>query len=370
MKVTFPAMRAHMGGRVYFLTTMALSELPRFFKFNDWESMTPELRAQRTINTARIPAITKYIVENEDNYLFSSITCSYACDLKFEPIGRANSDLGHINLELENMEFVINDGQHRCTAIAQAVEENPELGNHQISVLLFPMENLDRMQQMFSDLNRYANRTSKSLNVLYDHRDQLGGLTRAVVERVDAFYDLVDFEKATLAIRSPKLFTLAAIYDANKELLGRKIPEADSEDFAATLDILVDYWQTVAVHMKDWVQVVEGSVPPAAVRQEKISTHTVVLRALGSIGNILLSQDDKGWKKVLIKLETINWRKSQGGKVNPLWDGACITAGSVVSNKQARLATFNQVAKCLEIDPKKIASIKNKRRGRPRKSIA
>ena len=56
--------------------------------------------------------------------------------------------------------------------------------------------------------------------------------------------------------------------------------------------------------------------------------------------------------------------------MNPLWDGACITAGSVVSNKQARLATFNQVAKCLEIDPKKIASIKNKRRGRPRKSIA
>ena len=50
MRVSFPAMRARMGGREYYCTTMALSEIPRFFKFNNWETVTPELRAQRELN--------------------------------------------------------------------------------------------------------------------------------------------------------------------------------------------------------------------------------------------------------------------------------------------------------------------------------
>ena len=39
-------------------------------------------------------------------------------------------------------------------------------------------------------------------------------------------------------------------------------------------------------------------------------------------------------------LEKIDWRKSVDGSANPLWDDVCITAGSVVSNRQARAATL------------------------------
>jgi len=63
MQVTFPAMRGRIGGREYFATIMALSEIPRFFKFNDWEQCTPELRAQRVLNEGRVPVIAKYILE-------------------------------------------------------------------------------------------------------------------------------------------------------------------------------------------------------------------------------------------------------------------------------------------------------------------
>ena len=69
-------MRGQMGGRAYFATMMALSEIPRFFKFNDWEQCSPELRAQRVLNESRVPVVSKYIVDNEDSYLFSSITAS------------------------------------------------------------------------------------------------------------------------------------------------------------------------------------------------------------------------------------------------------------------------------------------------------
>src|SRR5579871_4703187 len=100
MKITFPAMRARMGARTYYVTTMALSEIPRFFKFNDWESVTPQLRAQRVLNDSRVPAMAKYVLDNENGYLFSSITCSYAADLQFVPASADQPDIGQISLEL------------------------------------------------------------------------------------------------------------------------------------------------------------------------------------------------------------------------------------------------------------------------------
>ena len=85
MKVSFPVMRGNMGGRQYYSLLISLSEIPHLFKFNDWEECTPELRAQRVLNKARVPDIAKYILDNEDGYLFSSLTASYSCPVNFIP---------------------------------------------------------------------------------------------------------------------------------------------------------------------------------------------------------------------------------------------------------------------------------------------
>lgn len=364
MKITFPAMRAKMGARTYFATTMALSEIPRFFKFNDWESVTPELRAQRVLNESRVPAMAKYVLDNEDGYLFSSITCSYAADLQFVPASADQPDIGQITLELEKMEFVINDGQHRCAAIAKAVKENPELASDRISVLLFPMENLQRMQQMFSDLNKYAQKTSKSLNILYDQRDPMAALTMEVVEEVEAFRSMVDLERISLPVRSPKLFTLTTLYDANRELLGHVNPD----EYEKSTERAARYWKKVADLIPDWKRVARGDLPAPAVRQEKISTHAVVLRALGSIGRVLFTQYSDNWEPKIEPLKSVDWRKSVGTKVNPLWDGVCITAGSVTSNRQARVATVEVIAQQISLSSQATGTATEKRKpGRPKK---
>ena len=72
---------------------------------------------------------------------------------------------------------------------------------------------------MFSDLNRFVAKTSKSLDILYDKRDELSIVTLEMCELVDVFNGTVDKDAVSLPVRSPKLFSLAAIYDANKELL-------------------------------------------------------------------------------------------------------------------------------------------------------
>lgn len=371
MKVSFPAMKARMGGREYYCTTMALSEIPRFFRFNDWEAVTPELRAQRVLNESRVPAMAKYVTENEDGYLFSSITCSYNRSPEFEPLSSAAPDIGQITLDLEAMEFVINDGQHRCAAIATALKECPSLSSDRISVLLFPMENLERMQQMFSDLNRYAQRSSKSLNILYDQRDNLAALTMQIVERVDAFRGMVDMERISIPIRSDKLFTLTTIYDANKELFGKAEAASGSKEFEDLLAKGESFWNHMSHVVEDWKLVAEGKRQSPAVRQEKISTHAVAMRALGGVGRLAFEHCPHSWKEQLDRLRDIDWRKSVGAKVNPMWDGVCITAGSVVSNRQARVATFEALAAQADLLKYIRAGTKEKRkRGRPRKKVA
>jgi len=370
MRITFPAMKAKMGGRDYFLTTMALSEIPRFFKFNDWENVTPALRAQRVLNESRVPAITKYIVDNEDSYLFSSITCSYSAPLAFTPSSPQTPNLGEISLELEEMEYVINDGQHRCAAISTALKECPSIAQDRISVLLFPMESLERMQQMFSDLNRYAQRTSKSLNILYDQRDPLGALTMEIAERVEAFRGMVDFERVSIPVRSSKLFSLTAIYDANQELLGRIDIPPEGPEFDKLLSQVEDYWTVVSNAIPDWKRVAKRELQAAAIRQEKINTHSIVMRALGGVGRLLIAKYPDDWRTRIKSLEEIDWRKSVGTKVNPLWDGVCITAGSVVSNRQARLATLSVLAAHVGASYKTGETVIARRPGRPPKAVA
>ena len=324
MKVSFAAMRSRMGGRQYFATVMSLAEIPRLFKFTDWEDSTPELRAQRVLNKSRVPDIAKYILDNEEGYLFSSITASYKSDVTFVPSSEG-SDIGTLEMELENVEFVINDGQHRCAAIAAAVRENPTIGKDRISVLLFEQENLERLQQMFSDLNRFAHKTSKSLDVLYDHRDNLSALTMELAEKVNVFQDMIDKERITIPIRSPKLITLSTLYDANSELLGDKIDKRDTKAYEEKLALACAYWTEVAITIGDWCKVKEGDLKATQLRQEKINTHAVVLRALGGLGRALIEAHPNDWKEKLKKLKTIDWRKAVGTKVNPLWDNVCIT---------------------------------------------
>jgi DNA sulfur modification protein DndB len=192
---------------------------------------------------------------------------------------------------------------------------------------------------MFSDLNRFVQKTSKSLGILYDHRDSLSSLTMEVTERVDVFRDTVDKEKVTIPLRSPKLFTIAALYEANEELLG-KIDKKGSSGYEEALRTAVEYWTELSKVIDDWQKVKSGELSASELRQEKINTHAVVLRALGGVGRTLIEKYPDDWQRKLKLLKRIDWRKSVDSSANPLWDAVCITAGSVVSNRQARAATL------------------------------
>ena len=349
MILSFPAMRGHMGRRDYFVTMVRLSLVRKLFKFRDWAELPPEQRAQRVIQKSRIPEITQYILDNEDGYLFSSLTASFDCEPTFTPV-KGRDDLGTLEVPFDS-DLVINDGQHRRAAIEEALTQNPKLGDETISVVLFPFEDLGRMQQMFSDLNRTARTTSKSLNILYNQRDLMSQITLTATERIEVFKGLVDKDRVSLALRSPKLFTLSAIYDATNALLGSVV----DADYDNKLALALEFWDAVAENMPGWEKVKSGDLRPMELRQEFIHSHAVVLCALGSMGRTLISTYPDEWKARLRGLRKIDWRRT-----NKEWQGIAMAGSDVVNRRQNRMdtASFLKLKMGLKLTPAEERSIK------------
>ena len=204
----FPVVRGIQAGREYYIAMIPLKMIRRLFH-DDNEYILPEYRAQRRVNEARIPVIAKYILENENSYVFSALAASIDGDFNF--ISNGDTGLGMLEISLD-AKFLLNDGQHRKAAIEQALLEKPELGEETISIVFYKDLGLKRSQQIFTDLNKHAVKTSNSIAELYDSRDELAVITRKVVERVSFFNEYVDKEKDMLGKYSSSLFTLNTIY--------------------------------------------------------------------------------------------------------------------------------------------------------------
>ena len=223
----FPVVRGIQAGREYYIAMIPLKMIRRLFP-DDNEYILPEYRAQRRVNEARIPVIAKYILENENSYVFSALAASIDGDFNF--ISNGDTGLGMLEISLD-AKFLFNDGQHRKAAKEQALLEKPELGEETISIVFYKDLGLKRSQQIFTDLNKHAVKTSNSIAELYDSRDELAVITRKVVERVSFFNEYVDKEKDMLGKYSSSLFTLNTIYTANKRILSKGKCDKEFENF-------------------------------------------------------------------------------------------------------------------------------------------
>jgi len=322
--ISFPAMRGIQAGREFYVIMCPLRHLPKLFLFDE-EPVPAELRAQRALNRNRVPALTKYIVDNRHDYVFSALTASIDGEMTFEAV---QDDAGHTNrlgvLSIAmDARFLINDGQHRRAAIEDAMAIDPTLMEETIPIVIFGDEGLSRSQQMFADLNRHAIRPAKSIGVLYDHRDDESAVVRLVVLKSPFFRGVVETEKSNLSQRSGKLFTLSALYNATLSLFSGL--EFDAIETAAA--VARDFWEEVARHFPEWQQVSDRSVSAGEIRTEYLHSHGIALHALGKVGNVLLRQslEKDDWVPSLQKLESIDWRRSN----TKTWEGRAMIGGRV-----------------------------------------
>jgi len=338
----FPAIRGVQARREYYISMCPLRLISKIFLFDEAE-LVPELRAQRVLNKGRLPEMARYITGNRSTYIFSAITASVDAEVRFEPLasGAEGNRVGLLHIPM-SARFIINDGQHRRAAIEMALRDCPDVGDETIAVVFFLDLGLQRCQQMFADLNRYAVRPSRSIGVLYDHREEAAELARSIVLRSPVFRDVVEMERSTLSARSRKLFTLSAIYSATSVLVAGL---DGAPTFDAKRELASEYWEEVAKQFPEWHLVRERKITAGEVRQEYIHSHGIVLQAMGKAGNALLHTPTNQWKSSLKSLKKIDWSRTNA----KLWEGRAMLGGRVQKADQNVTLTTNLLKRFLKV---------------------
>ena len=311
----FSAVKGTQAGREYYIAMIPLGLLSKLFN-NEDEYLLPEYRAQRKIKEKRIPEIRDYILGNPKTYVFSALAASIDGELKFES-SELDENIGILHIDMSAV-LLINDGQHRKAAIEAAIIERPELATETISVVLFRDEGLERSQQMFADLNKYAVKPSKSISTLYDGRDEFSNAVKEVVFSNTILNKYVDKENDTLGKYSSKLFTLSCFIRANQRIIKSETVSDSDKQF------LHDYWTYVFMGIEEWKLMDNKRLTKSSFKEDYVLSLSIVINALGRLGHCFYVQklDLNGLKK----LNDIDWSRN-----NSEWIGR-------IYNEQGRIA--------------------------------
>lgn len=335
MVYRFPAMRGFQANSEYYVCMIPLGILSKIF-IDESPDTLPEYRAQRKLNENRIPEIKDYILKNRSSYVFSALAASVDGQIIFMPKDPA-VNIGELEIDI-SATFLINDGQHRKAAIIKAIEADESLKDETIAVVLYRDKGLERSQQMFTDLNKHAVNTSKSLNTLYDSKDPLAIMTKQVVANVPFFRKYTDKEKDNLANFAAKLFTLNVLYDANQRIIKNPINIEDETKF------LINFWTYVVKYMKDWNEMDNGDLSKKELRESYISLRGVTLHAFGRLGCYLYHHPEYNLEESLKGLARIDWTRSN----QECWENRAITAdGKINRNEKGIFLTYIQIKRLL-----------------------
>lgn len=328
----FPVVRGIQAEREYFIAMVPLKMISKLFP-NEDEYVLPEYRAQRKLNESRIPIISRYITDNRDSYVFSALAASIDGEFVFH---ESSDGMGTGILEVSmDARFLINDGQHRKAAILDALNEDDTLGKETISVVFYEDQGLSRSQQIFTDLNKHAVKTSNSISELYDSRDELAVINRNVISQVPFLNEYTDKEKDILGKYSSNLFTLNTFYTANKKIV-RGVDISDTAEH-----FLVSFWTCVSKNIIQWNELVKKEISKVDLRENYIVTQGVVVQALGLIGACFYHNANLDMNKYLSRLQVVDWKRNASQ-----WKLRVIRSdGKIITSNKAILLTAIQIKK-------------------------
>lgn len=304
----FPALRGLLGDWAYFVVTMPFSEVAlRVSRANEIHpSRSLGDMIQRELGK-RVKGISNYL-ESQPERFFSAVVVGvyggspdwYPLEIRDSPAlgphtlsDSAAESLGILELSGEEKLFAI-DGQHRIEAIKLALDSEPGLGTEELCVIFVAHKDTDdglmRTRRLFTTLNKYARKVSKSEIIALDEDDAFAITTRRLVDDYDGLspsvtlgdgqkISLVHFGGAQLPPSNHHSITvIETLYDLVSTLAlplskskNRKLLR-ESRPTDLTLEEIygehVNFWQTLRAHVGPLNDVL-GSDPT----QEKAGEH-------------------------------------------------------------------------------------------------
>ena len=337
LKYQFPAVKGCQAGKDYYTSMIPLGLMSRIF-VTDYSDVAAEHRAQRRLNESRIPEICGYILSNRDSYVFSALAASVDGEMQFVQAG-GTANVGVLEIDM-SASFLINDGQHRKAAIDAAIAEDDSLKDETIAVVLYKDQGLQRSQQMFTDLNKHAVTTSKSLNTLYESKDPVALITKKTVDSIPFLRKYTDKEKDNLSKYSSNIFTLNTFQEANKRIYKVNQNPKKAEQ------LVYSFWNNVVLNMREWNEMDNGELSKKSLREDYITTQGLIILALGRLCEFYCANPEIHMVQSLKGLKKIDWLRNN----EECWMNRAIKPnGKINRNEQGIFLTYIQIKRLLSL---------------------
>lgn len=194
-KTLVPAFKRRMGNRDYFVATMKFAEVAKHISFYHTLAKNRELDQlfQRGISE-RTGNIKEYLLQAPHRFFNAILVAVMDGNPKFTELSlderdelSSDLDAGFGVIQFDGtQEYIVLDGQHRLKAIQDAIREDPSLKDEDLCVLLVDhktsREGLRETRRLFSNLNRHAQKTTKSEDIALDEDDACAIWARRAVE--------------------------------------------------------------------------------------------------------------------------------------------------------------------------------------------
>ena len=323
----------------YYQFTFTASQLVSKTRMDDNGSTMD--RSQRTCDEKRAKKFAEYLIKNikddhawvippimanidtdgdEDAVCFESMA-----DILNTPDDITARSVGKLGISGDAWSKLF-DGQHRTRGIAIALHDlNADKKNRDaylalraktVSIMAFVGLTLEERQVMFSDINLNMNKPQAAIGISYDHRCALSRFVSELAGELP-FKGLVELEKNTIGKKSDKLFSVKTIFDFCKVTMGlsNKFTNDDitTERKQFVRDVLAKFSRPMGWSALEFVE------NAAQVRDEKVTTHIVMLKAIAEAAKAINAQYPEFEGVDLNKLSDLNYGRTKGDFV-----GRCI----------------------------------------------
>ena len=208
-KLYLPSLRGIIGNWVYYPTLMKLKDIAERVNIAKeiYQSKTLSDMVQRELKENRGPEIREYLLKQEQRFFNSLIVAVYEGDPSWYDISRIESNdhlnpedvpddvvagIGILSLNGKEKLFTL-DGQHRLIGIKEAVAEDPQLGDEELSIIFIAhktdLEGMKRSRRLFTTLNKNAIPVSKGERIALDEDDAMAITVRRLVTENLMFMD-------------------------------------------------------------------------------------------------------------------------------------------------------------------------------------
>lgn len=240
-ELLIPALRAHMGDWVYYVTFLRMEEIAQRVHIAEDIHSSPILKAmvQRQI-AQRAGEISDYLLNQPQRFFNALIVGVYggAPDWYELAIGTnrhfdaeelplyLEGALGILRLDGAETLFAI-DGRHRIEGIKKALAESEALNREEVSVIFVTHRKdsagMERTRRLCTTLNRTAKRRGKSEIIAQDEDDIIAITTRELVKNHPLFRENISLATTkTLAADNRHWTTITTLYDVLDILFRRE----------------------------------------------------------------------------------------------------------------------------------------------------